>query len=253
MEFNLAYIKNTNQVLVRSFKDGEEADKGKIFDIAELKENPVQGIFFKKDYIETEQELMATLEKESLYSPLRPTTQEWLDYDQFETLSLEQAKQYFNKVHPNWVLQNNLKLLKEIFKVTKHMKALWPNDRTTFFEELWSILKSNLGAHELKIFFNHLEKDEKENSKNKLIRIKVEGKRVPNPSEAGDLGTQMMENYQGRFNQPIDIVEFDEGQGNLVALGSINGSPCVIIAKVYQLGPIQKTLIESLFDGLQND
>ena len=36
-------------------------------------------------------------------------------------------------------------------EVKAHLLGLWPNDRSGFFEELWFILKTNLGAPNMKL------------------------------------------------------------------------------------------------------
>jgi hypothetical protein len=66
------------------------------------------------------------------------------DVNIFEKMSYEDARIVFDKMRENWILQNNISMIEEMFKVRNHLLSLWPNDRAGFFEELWFIIKTNL-------------------------------------------------------------------------------------------------------------
>lgn len=251
MQFNVGFIKSENQFLLKTFNT-EADDQGKILDLAEIKSADIQALFYESNLIESE-ELKSALLEDSKYFPIRSSEEVDVNFDNFEKLDFSSAKTIFSKVHDNWLLQNNVTLVEELFKVINHLNGLWPNDRTTFFEELWFILKSNLGAKSLRIIFNDIQMGKKEHEKNKLIQVKIEGDRVPNPVEGGELEAKIMKNYEKDFHQTFDVIEYDEQKGQLVMTGTIKKSPVVVMAEVYELNRMQKAIIGSLFEGLSQN
>ncbi|ATH06967.1 hypothetical protein BIY24_03155 [Halobacteriovorax marinus] len=251
MEFSLGLIKSENQFLLKSFDAGTE-DNGKVLDLSELKNSNLQALFYDEEQIENE-DLKATLLEDSRFFPIRSLKEINSDYESFQSLSLDEVKNIFSRVHDNWLLQNNVTLLEELFKVITHLNGLWPNDRTTFFEELWFILKSNLGAKSVRIIFNDIQIAKKENEKNKLIQVKVEGERLPNPTEGGVLEAKIMSNYEKDFNNTFDIAEYSGDKGQLVITATIKKSPVVIMAEVYELSRMQKAILSALFTGLSEN
>ena len=97
-----------------------------------------------------------------------------IDYNSFELAKKEEVSDHFHKIWGQWLLRNNIGLLDELFTVIEHLKKLLPNDRATFFEELWFTLKSNLGTSFLKLIYNDVQNNG-EKSKDHLIQMKVEG------------------------------------------------------------------------------
>ncbi|PIK14976.1 hypothetical protein [Halobacteriovorax sp. JY17] len=251
MEFNLGLIKSENQFLLKSFNN-ESDDNGKILDLSELKNSNLQALFYDEEQLENE-DLKAALLEDSKYFPIRSLKEINSDYDSFQSMPLEEVRSIFSKVHDNWLLQNNVTLLEELFKVINHLNGLWPNDRTTFFEELWFILKANLGAKSIRIIFNDIQIAKKENEKNKLIQVKIEGERVPNPTEGGELEAKIMSNYDKDFNSGFDIAEYSKEKGQLVITATIKKSPVVIMAEVYEMSRMQKAILGTLFTGLSEN
>ncbi len=251
MEFNLGLIKSENQFLLKSFNN-ESDDNGKILDLSELKNSNLQALFYDEEQLENE-DLKAALLEDSKYFPIRSLKEINSDYDSFQSMPLEEVRSIFSKVHDNWLLQNNVTLLEELFKVINHLNGLWPNDRTTFFEELWFILKANLGAKSIRIIFNDIQIAKKENEKNKLIQVKIEGERVPNPTEGGELEAKIMSNYEKDFNSGFDIAEYSKEKGQLVITATIKKSPVVIMAEVYEMSRMQKAILGTLFTGLSEN
>ena len=150
----------------------------------------------------------------------------------------------------NWILQNNISLLEEIFKVRNHLLGLWPNDRSGFFEELWFILKSNLGASNLVLYYNDIIKSKNENEKNKLIKVKVKGDRYPDLATCDEMDEHVLKSYEKDFGNIFDITDYNKEKGHLVICATVKKSPILIMANVYQLSSLQKALISSLFEGL---
>ncbi|WP_127718093.1 hypothetical protein [Halobacteriovorax sp. HLS] len=251
MQFNVGFIKSENQFLLKSFNNIEN-DNGKILDLAEIKNADIQALFYEEDLIESE-DLKSALLEDSKFFPIRSSKEANIDFNNFEKLDFNSAKSIFSRVHDNWLLQNNVTLVEELFKVINHLNGLWPNDRTTFFEELWFILKSNLGAKSIRIIFNDILMGKKEHEKNKLIQVKVEGDRIPNPSEGGELEAKIMKNYEKDFNSTFEIIEYNSEKGQVVITATIKKSPVVIMAEVYELNRMQKAIIGSLFNGLSEN
>lgn len=251
MEFNLGFIKSENQFFLKSFKNDND-DNGKILDLSELKNTNLQALFYDESQLENE-DLKSTLLEDSKFFPIRSTSDVKVDFESFEKMPFEDVQSLFNKVHDNWLLQNNITLLEELFKVIHHLDALWPNDRTTFFEELWFILKSNLGAKSLRIIFNDIQMAKKETEKNKLVQVKVEGEKVPNPTEGGELEAKIMASYEKDFSSLFEIVEYSADKGQLVMTTTIKKSPVVIMAEVYELTRMQKAVLSTLFTGLSEN
>lgn len=251
MEFSLGLIKSENQFLLRSFNSDSD-DNGKILDLSELKNSNLQALFYDEEQLENE-DLKSALLEDSKYFPIRSLKEINSNFDSFQNLSLEEVNTIFSRVHDNWLLQNNVTLLEELFKVINHLNALWPNDRTTFFEELWFILKANLGAKSVRIIFNDLQVAKKETEKNKLIQVKVEGERVPNPTQGGELEAKIMSTYEKDFTNGFDIVEYSKEKGQVVITATIKKSPVVIMAEIYEMSRMQKAILGTLFTGLSED
>ncbi|OUR98568.1 hypothetical protein A9Q84_03910 [Halobacteriovorax marinus] len=251
MEFNLGFIKSDNQFLLKSFNNNAD-DNGKILDLSELKSTNLQALFYDENHLENE-DLKSSLLEDSKFFPIRSTSDIKVDFENFEKMPFEDVLSLFTKVHDNWLLQNNVTLLEELFKVIKHLNALWPNDRTTFFEELWFVLKSNLGAKSLRIIFNDIEMGKKEHEKNKLIQVKIEGDKFPNPTAGGELEAKIMASYEKDFSNQLEILEYSADKGQLVMTTTIKKSPVVIMAEVYELTRMQKAILGTLFTGLSEN
>ena len=249
MQFSLAYIKNQNQFLLKSFHEGAEK-KGQILEIEDLKSINTQGILIPENLMENEEVMGHLLEDNRTVLMRRSPIN---DSDEFEAMDMDQASNFFQKANRQWVISNNLEMLENLFKYISHLKPLFQHDRTAFFEELWVVLKKNLGAKDIRLVYNHMQKAQKEHEKNKLVRVIVEGQRSPQPIENEELGKSLMKNFEGKFLENFQIEEYNEETGKLVALAQINKSPVIIMADIYQWSPMQTALLKALFDGLQKD
>ena len=255
MNIALAYLKNSHQAIYRVFctKEEKKIDRGQILEWEELKKYPLQAILATQEILESSHQI-DKLKQDHPTLPLKMISQKYLSSDDFEKLTPAQALGEWEKILSHWILQNNLNLLHHFFDYLEHLKSLYPNERTSFFEELWHLLKKNLGAQDFKIVFNHLLQKQTKTKTNKatLTRMMIEGDRHPNPTENKELGEILMKNYENLFSSPWKIHEFDDRTGKLVVLATVNQSPILIMGKVHCLGPFQKALFKSFFDGLQN-
>ena len=247
MDFTLLYTKNMQQAVVRQFKINETI-LSKVIDLAEVKQYPIQGYIYSEEL--KNEDFMSSLENEIKFYPVRSSLEFQLSVDQFEKLNYDEAKKIFDKMRDNWILQNNISLIEEIFKVRNHLLGLWPNDRSGFFEELWFILKTNLGASSIKLIYNDMIKSKQEHEKNKLVKVKVQGDRYPELVSVDEMDEHILKSYEKDFGNILDITDYNKEKGQLVICGSIKKSPVLIMANIYQLTRLQKSLLLSLFEGL---
>lgn len=247
MEFTLLFTKNHEQGVVKTFRPGENITS-KVMDLAEAKNVSIQGYIFAEEL--KSDDFMSALESEIKFYPIRSNNEFGINVEQFEKLSYEEAKKIFDRMRDNWILQNNISLIEEIFKVRNHLLGLWPNDRSGFFEELWFLLKSNLGASNLKLIYNDMIKSKNENEKNKLVKVKVQGERYPELTSCDEMDEMVLKSYEKDFGNIFEITDYNKEKGQLVICGSIKKSPVLIMANIYQLTRLQKSLLSSLFEGL---
>ncbi|MDD4974323.1 MAG: hypothetical protein PHY93_08215 [Bacteriovorax sp.] len=247
MDFTLLYTKNMQQAVIRHFKLNE-SPTSKIIDLAEANQYPINGYIFAEDL--KGDDFFAGLENEIKFYPIRSNTEFDLTLANFENLTYEEGKKIFDKMRENWILQNNISLIEEIFKVRNHLLGLWPNDRSGFFEELWFILKSNLGATNLKLIYNDMIKSKQEHEKNKLVKVKVQGDRYPELVSCNEMDEHVLKSYEKDFGNIFDITDYNKEKGQLVICANIKKSPVLIMANIYQLTRLQKSILSSLFEGL---
>lgn len=249
MDFNLLFTKNLQQGILRTFKR-HESPSSKIIEITEAKTMPLQGLIFSDEL--KNDDFLTGLESELKFYPIRSSSEFSLNADLFEKMSYDDARIVFDKMRENWILQNNISMIEEMFKVRNHLLSLWPNDRAGFFEELWFILKTNLGATNIKLIYNDLIKAKNENDKNKLVKVKIIGERFPEMTSVDEMDEVVLKSYEKDFGNTFDITDYNKEKGQLVICGTIKKSPVLIMANVYQLTRLQKAIISSLFDGLNH-
>jgi hypothetical protein len=247
MEFTLLYTKNSQQAVLRTF-NMDETPKTKIIDLVEAQKYPIHGYIFDNE--QKNEDFMNGLEQEIKFYPIRANTEFNQSFVDFENFSYEEGRKIFDKMRENWILQNNISLLEEVFKVRNHLLGLWPNDRSGFFEELWFILKSNLGANNLVLMYNDMIKSKNENEKNKLVKVKVQGVRYPELVTCSEMDEHVLKSYEKDFGNIFDITDYNKEKGQLVICATIKKSPVLIMANIYQLTRLQKALLSSLFEGL---
>ena len=252
MNLSIAYVKNENQVMFHDFsvQESQKDSRAQILNIEDLEAREMDTIFVPANLLDNET-IIEKIGKESKFTPIKTVKEDELTAATFENIAASDAATLTKKVNTSWALHNNLNLLENLFENLQHLKALWPNDRTTFFEELWYLLKNNLGAKNLKLAYNHMQKAQKENEKNQLIRVVIEGNKIPNPTENKELGDALFKNYEGKFSQNFELHSYDVETGKVVILGSINNSPIIVMAETYGPTKLQKSLLTALFDGLQ--
>ncbi len=250
MAFKLAVTRNEDQVIVKTFEDNKNPNS-KIMDFQEIRSENLQGLIYLNNL--KSEDLINQLESETKFYPIRSNEDMSLTVEKFEKLSYEEATKIFEKLHDPWVLQNNITTVEELFRAKTHLNNLWPNDRTGFFEEFWFLLRSQLGASEITIVYNDMIKATKDGEKNRLIKVKVKGTRIPEPQNPDEGDELVYKNYEKEMSHTLEITEYNKEKGQLVMAGTLKKSPILVMAKIYKLTRLQKAIITSLIDGLNNN
>jgi hypothetical protein len=242
MQFSLSQISNDNKIHQFTYSNSAPIES-KIISIENLSELNSQAIFYERANLPLE--TLSAVEALANSVTLMPNFNQTL-----EAFEYDMAYEAFISSHRNWIISNNLRQLNDLFPTLTHLKNLYPHDRTSFFEELWSILKTNLGSKSLTIIFNDIVKSKKEGVKDKLVRVKIEGEVKGNPISATEIDEKVFENYRKDFFDELNICEFNADEGQLVATVKVQESPILIMAEIYQFTALQRSLLNALFSGI---
>lgn len=251
MDLRIAFLKNQNQILIRHFNLKEGTSSSKIVNLETIDKEVITCLLVDQANLETEEVKNEILTGAKFYA-IRDASDFKMNFDQFEKLSNQEASALFSKINQTWTLQNNISLLENMHTIVSHMNKLFPNDRTSFFEELWFLVKKNLGALDLKIVYNDIKPSEKNEVKNTLIQVVVEGNRVPNPKEGGAFEKGLMENYSDEFLQAFNIVEFIPDKGQMVIAGNIKKSPYLMMVSAHEITRLSQAVVKNLLFSLNN-
>ncbi|OFZ25003.1 MAG: hypothetical protein A2381_13075 [Bdellovibrionales bacterium RIFOXYB1_FULL_37_110] len=248
MIFSIGFIKAKNKVLIKTF-DLVGQTNLKTITIDEIKNEKVNLMIL--DVLENENEIMSLLEEENKYYPICNASTLKLNEESFNQLSFQLARDIIKQAYANWVLNCNLKSLENLFVTLDHLKELMPNDRVDFFEELWFIIKRNLGAITLKLIFNNIKPNEKGQAKSQLTQFRIDGVRLPSTHVGDEFEKSLMETYRPQMDHLFNITEYNKSQGQIVICALIKESPVIIMAELFDFTSLQKSLLTALFEGLQ--
>jgi hypothetical protein len=255
MIISLGFVRSTSQILIKELDWTQNSLSTKIIDVTDLPDQNLQGLFVDdNDHFSS---LVSLLEKEKAYYPILDARDEGLGFTAFEALPAQQFKDLFLKILNRWTLHQNLSSVEHLFKLTNHFRDLWKKDRISFFEELWYWLKRNLGAADLSIIFNDVvsleEKDENNEKKErpKLTQALLSGTKKANFTTGTLREKELMQTYLEKFHDVFEVTEFNGAKGQFVATAQIERSPIIFIARTGQLNQLQRTVLASLFNGLQ--
>lgn len=227
----------------------QSSSQAKHLGLDELKNQQLGAVFVPNAMLDDEH--VIDVLDQCKHVAFRPIEEKILNENTFDNLDKNDAWSLYSKTHNAWVLKNNLELLENLVPTAKHLTSLWDNERTAFFEELWHLLKKNLGAQSIRVAYNHMQKAKKEGEKNKLIRIVVEGNNKPEPVENKELGEMLFKNYEGKFSDHFTCYDIEESEKSTF-LATINDSPVIIMAEMFDMTKIQRSLMMALFDSLQS-
>lgn len=251
MKLRIQYIRSEQQYLERTFDTESLPEKAKICELENLHQNPADIVLFSQE-VSNNSLVLSELDKIAKFTTIKEISSNEFTTDQFESMTAQEAFAQFSKLKDQWCLHNNLQTIEEMFSIVTHLKKLFPNDRTTFMEELWFILKRNLGCHTLKVVYNDIEKAQTENEKDKLVRIQIENIPNPGPVPAGAFGDQLMVHFDRYFGSHFDINSFSQEKGELVALATVQKSPIILMASLANFTRLQRSLLKALFTGLNS-
>lgn len=249
MEFSVGVIKSEKRVEILKYSPNNLQNSS--IEIEDLKNDCIDALFLEDRFYNGP--MLTRLKEESNYYPVRGMNDFGIDDGQtFLDLDFNTAQKVFLSANQSWALQNNINLIDELFPVLKTLTKLLKEGRTSFFEELWYILKSNLGTKELTIIFNDLETtgDDDNAKKNKIVLSKISGKKHQEFSRGEEIDKILMDNYKNYPPTLFEIVELDHNKKEIVILSKVNKGPILIMAKYFVFTPLQRVVIKSLFEGL---
>lgn len=255
MIISLGFIRSSSQVLIKELDWTQNSLESKIIDVTDLPDQNLQGLFIQDN--EHFSSLVSILEKEKAYYPILDAQDENLSLSTFETMPAQQFKDVYLKVSGRWTMYQNFNSIEHLYKITNHFRDLWAKDRITFFEEFWYWLKRNLGASDLTILFNDVETTEEKDENNekkerpKLTQSLLSGSKKCNFQQGSQKEKELMQNYLEKFHDVFEITEFNGTKGQFVATAQIERSPIIFMARTVQLNQLQRTLLASIFNGMQ--
>lgn len=255
MGIKIGFVRSSNQVILKDIDKANKTADSMIFDIVELKDKDLSMLLF--DQNDELDELSSLFEDEGKYYPVAAANPLGLEKDIFEDLGADELIDVYARINARWILNNNIKTIEQVYSLITYLKDLWINDRNSFFEELWFILKTNLATHELNIIFNDVkepsEKQKEKGEKPKLVHSFVAGVKSPQIFDGTAKEDKIMADYDKDFNEIFSITEFDSNTGHLIATSKIDLSPILIMAKLNTFNQLQQSILIALFSGLQSN
>lgn len=186
------------------------------------------------------------LNRESLKIPYTLEKSIGLNLHDFELIDSFLAEKIKEQIEHNWSLGNTLNSLRQIFELRDHLLASLKKDREAFFLSFMDLLKLNLAAHEIRIIFKDLKKDEKKEVlevKSFYLRSHIENK----IKVEDDLDKILIQEYDEKISHHFMIQSLKEERRELVASFRMGGTPILLMLK---LRADFSTLHEAFFTGL---
>lgn len=206
---------------------------------------------------ETIEQLDKVIEAEGKHCPVVTDSSVNLPLETLESINAQELKDISSKVFKSWVLKNNLNLIEGLYNTTKHLDNLWLNDRNAFFEEIWFLLKTNIGASKIDIIFHDLKEpsdaQKEKGAKNQLIYAIVKGEKNQQIFEAKEAQNNLMQEYKNEFNSAFQITEFSKEKQELVITSKLKLSPILILIRTAEFNSIQKSLFTGIFNSLAQE
>jgi hypothetical protein len=255
MIISLGYIRSASQVLIKDLDWAQNSLESRLIDVTDLPDQNIQALFIEDN--EHFSSLVGILEKEKAFYPILDARDENMSFAAFEAMPAQQYKDLYTKVLNRWTLHQNFNSVEHLYKITNHFRDLWKKDRVSFFEEFWYWFKRNTGAVDLSILFNDVVKTEEKDENNekkerpKLIQSLLSGTKKCNFIQGGAKEKELMQTYLDKFHDVFEVTEFNPTKGQFVATAQVDRSPMIFMARTAQLNQLQRTLLASVFNGLQ--
>lgn len=255
MGIKIGFVKSINQIILKDIDKANRSADSIIFDSVELKDKELNLLLFdESDELEG---LENTFKEEGKYYPVTSANPLGLEKEVFEQLGADELLDVYSRVNARWILNNNIKTIEQVYSLITYLRDMWVNDRNSFFEELWFILKTNLATHELTMIFNDVkepsEKQKEKGEKPKLCHSFVSGSKYPQIFDGSDKEDKIMADYEKDFVDMFNITEFDSNTGHLIATAKVDLSPILIMAKLNTFNQLQQSILIALFSGLQSN
>lgn len=268
MIISIGFMRSSNQVYIQDFKWNEKKLSSRIVDTIDLVDENLIALYLSPN--EDYSSLISVLEKEQKSYPILDALTEKFSFEDFETMTAKSFSDRMYQITHQWTLQQSLKSLENIYSFTRHLKDLWLNDRTTFFEEFWYFMKKNLASTELSLFFNDVtmgdhqsfdpayenefnqtKASDHKKEKLKLVQTVLTGQKKCHFREATSEEKKLMQSYIDKTPQSFEVTEFSPEKGQFVAMAQIDKSPILIMSRTLQFNQLQKSLLTGVFNGLQ--
>ncbi|MBD65064.1 MAG: hypothetical protein CME62_07645 [Halobacteriovoraceae bacterium] len=252
MQINIGLLNAENQVHIKSLNTQTHLIDHKVVTHSDIPSEEFNLLFFEPSVdLEPVQNLLSNEQK--AYPVLDLASVE-LDEEQFKSLDFNQTHEVFSKVFERWILAKNLSAVESLYADTNELRKLWDKNRDQFFKKLWSFIKLNLGTLNLRIIYNDIteltpEQTEK-GEKPKLIHSLIAGSKTFEVSKGSDVEEKLMQDYKSEFDTHLSITEYNADSGQLVLTATIEKSPVLIMAELKEFNQLQRSIIFSLFKGL---
>ncbi len=190
------------------------------------------------------EELSQELKKENQFYPIYNLN----DFTEFEDIDYQNAQDQYQNISRRWINENNIETLENICALTKNLSTLWNKNREKFIQELWMLLRKNIKAQELTIYYHDVL--EAEEQKPVLIYSVASGKKSINIEQASAAQKELINYYQEQIALDFNILE-NGLKNNQVVLGfNIQKSPILVMARAPKIGALQSSLLRAIVNGL---
>lgn len=252
MLLNIGLISSENQLTIKTVTNtGVES---KIMDLVGLKEENLNMLLVDESL--NLESFQKSLNDEHKFYPILSLDSVNMNQDSFNALNANELEVLFTKVSSRWILSNNIKTIEQVYPTISYLKNLWVQDRNSFFDEVWFLIKTNLATSELNIIFHDLkeptQKQQEKGDKPSLCYSYVQGKKVPNLFQGKEKEAKLMQEYEKEFSEVFNVTEYNAEKGQLVICSKIELSPILIMARLDDFNQLQKSILIALFTGLNS-
>jgi len=240
MEVSLGFLSSPENILIKRFSLNKEFLGEDTIGIDELGSFNLNGLLlFPK---QLDEEVLNKLKEENNFFPIQNCDHWSLDFSDFKTINPLLALSKIRDLNSSWALKNNLILIENIFEIISNLKNSLHKEREQFLIDLWHLIKTNLGAFGIILYFNDLEEGKKQ-----IIKRKISGQKHPEILELSETDSKISIALN-EINGAINF--FPEKQEFLIRMKAL-GSPILITGGCFSFTPLQRSLIKCLIRALE--